>query len=167
MQHKTFFAMSLIVVLFLTGCKNPDSKYVKVEGTITYNGEAVEGATVVFMAVDPGNESGTGTTDAGGKYTLTSAGATSGGTGVQPGEYTVTVKKTLETRTPDPDEVLHEKGEITYDELQARMSRKGLSGGTKVERKELLPAKYGQPSSGLKASVVKGKNPPFDFPLTD
>ena len=170
MQHKTFFTIVLtsFFVLLLVGCSNPDGKYVKIEGTITYNGQVVEGASVTFAAVDPNGESGSGLTDAKGKFMLTSSGAANGGTGVLPGEYIVRVSKTKTVSTPDPDEALHQEGKITYEELQKRMATKGPSAGTKIERTELLPVKYSQAhTTDLKATVYKGKNPLFSFDLTD
>jgi len=167
MQHKTFFRTVLLglFVLVLTGCNNPDAKFAKVEGIITYNGTTVEGASVTFASAD--GASATGTTDANGKYTLTSSGAAGGGSGALPGDYTVIVKKTQTVSTPDPDEEALEKGQITYEQYQQRMAAKGPNAGTKITRTELLPKKYGEPTSELKATVVKGKNPSIDFALTD
>ena len=166
MQQKNFFAIFLtaLFVLSLMGC-NPDSQYAKVEGTITYNGEPLEGATVSFQSTVAGGESASGVTDARGKYSVTSVYAVQGGAGVIPGDYTVTVSK--RTRPVDPDEEAYKKGEITYDELQKRNAAKPLLVGA-GRSEQLIPRKYTVASeSGLKASVQKGKNPPFDFALTD
>ena len=168
MQHKIFFATILLglFVLVSIGCGNPDARFAKVEGKITYKGDAVEGALVTFMSTD--GASATGTTDANGKYILTSSGASGGGTGAIPGDYTVLVKKTESIETRDPDDVALEKGEITYEVHQQRMAAKGPNAGSKFERKELLPEKYGKASmTNLKATVVKGKNPPINFDLDD
>ena len=167
MQHTKFFAVSLIgfFLLGLAGCSNPDSKYAKVEGTITYNGEPVEGATVTFQSTTAGGESASGVTGAGGKYSVTSVYAVQGGAGVLPGDYMVTVSK--RSRPVDPDEEAHRKGEITYDELQKRKAGKSPSAGAGPSE-HLLPRKYTVASeSGLKATVQQGKNPPFNFDMTD
>jgi len=171
MQHNSksiFTAVFISLFVFgLTGCSNPDSKYVKVEGAITYNGQTVEGATVINASGEPGGESASGTTDASGKYTLTSSGATNTFTGVLPGEYTVSVSKTLSTVTPDPDEEAEKKGDITYDELQKRLSAKGGS-TAKAEHKDLLPKQYAQSSkTPLKATIEKGKVSTQNFELAD
>jgi len=169
MQHKICFITALIsfFVLVLLGCNNPDAKYAKVEGTITYNGQAVEGALVTFSTLDPTGESGSGETNAHGKYVLSSPGAVSGGTGVLPGEYTVIVKKTLSEATLHPDEIAHNEGKITYEEFQARKERWGQNAGTTYKYTELLPEKYGRPTSDLRATVSSGRNTPFDFDLKD
>ena len=169
MQHNLFFAGSLtaLLLLILSGCSNPDSKYSMVEGTVTFNGQPLSEATVSFQPVSSEGEAASGLTDASGKFTLTSAGATGGGRGALPGEYKVTVKK-LEVAPPDPDEAAHARGEISYDELQSRISAKGTYGQKVAPSKSLLPAKYGLPSStDLKATVQAGKNAPFTFELTD
>ena len=170
MQHNKFFVTALIGLLIcaLSGCRNSDSRYSKVEGSITYNGAMVEGATVSFVAVDATGESASGTTDANGRYTLTSIQAKDGGRGALPGDYLVTVSK-REMPPPDADQAAYDKGEITYDELQSRLAAK--SGGSPSRgpaAKDLLPEKYrSATTSGFKAKVVKGKNEPINFELTD
>jgi hypothetical protein len=164
MKHNQIFAGILfgLFVLGLTGCSNPDSKYTKVEGTITYNGAPVDGATVTFMAVAADGESAAGSTNASGRYTLSSSGGVVGGAGVLPGEYIVRVSK-REQLPPDPDQEAYNQGKITLDELQQKMSTKVLP-----IPKELLPEKYGQPSTtNLKATVNKGGVSKQDFDLKD
>jgi len=166
MQPKNFFSVSFIGLFFLglMGC-NPDSKYVKVTGTVTYNGQPVEGATVTFQPLGADGESAAGITDAGGKYSVTSVYAVQGGAGVVPGDYTITVSKV--DRPVDPNEAAYSKGEITYNELQARKAAKPLLAGA-GRSKQLLPLKYTVASnSDLKVTVQKGRNPPFIFDLTD
>jgi len=167
MQHSKIFATALtaLLVLVLTGCKNPDAKYTKVEGTITYKGEPVSGATVQFQSVIPEGESATGITDANGKYTLSSTQAKEGGRGALPGDYSVIVRK-IEPSPPDPDQEAYEKNEIDYNELQARLARRG-PGATSSVRKSLVPEKYKDAKTPLKATVKPGKNDPFDYTLED
>ena len=168
MQQNTFFSLILIgfFVLVFSGCGgNPDNKYIKVEGTITHNGQVVEGATVTWVPVDSSGEAASGRTDASGKFVLTSSRATRGGTGVLPGEYRVFVSK-RSVAPPDPDEEAYSQGRITYDELQQRRS-------VSVDRHvppptDLLPSKYnnrGRPI--LAATVQQGRSDPFNFDLTD
>ena len=168
MRHFVIILSSLILVF--TGCNNPDARFTKVEGTITYNGEAVEGATVVFSPADSSGESASGKTDASGKYTLTTPGAQNAGTGVVPGAYNVLVTKVHSTSTSDPDVLAEQRREITYEELQTRLAAKGLTPSTavQIEHKQLLPVRYGQPSgTPLKATVQQGRVSKHDFDLTD
>jgi hypothetical protein len=165
MYHKHFF-VSIIIgfsVLAFVGCSNPDSKYSKVEGTVTLDGQPVEGVTVTFYPVEQGLEGAVGRTNASGQFSLTSTGALQGGTGVLPGEYRVTVSK---SQPPvDPDVEAYEQGKITYDEVQKRMDARDPS--RQLEAKELLPEKYTKlDTTDLTAMVKNGNNEPFIFDLT-
>ena len=86
----------LLALIFLAvGC-NPSAdqthKTVPVTGTVTYKGQSVEGATVTLFA-ESGEGRGTiGTTDAQGKFTLTTVRP---GDGAMVGTYKVSVSKTV------------------------------------------------------------------------
>lgn len=168
MQHRFFSPLVLVglSLLVFTGCNNPDARFAKIEGTVTFNGATVEGANVTFSPTGDVGEPASGLTDANGKFTLTTPGAESGGSGAVPGEYVVLISKTETTQTTDPDELLEQRKEITYEELQSRLAAKGGS-KTTYSHKQVLPRKYDENTSPLKATVVKGKNPPFVFELTD
>jgi len=168
-MHRNIMTLFALILVF-TGCNNPDARFTKVEGTITYNGEAVEGANVIFTAADSSGESAVGVTDASGKYTLTTAGAQNTGTGAVPGEYNVIVTKVHSTQTTDPDVLAEQRKEITPEELRRRLAAKGLtvSSAVQIEYKQLLPVKYGQPSSTpLKVTVQKSGVSKHNFDLTD
>jgi hypothetical protein len=166
MQHKNLFAIAFAgsFVFALVGCSTPDSKYTKIEGTITHKGEPIEGASVTFISLDSSGESASGTTNASGQYTVTSTGAVSGGIGVLPGEYQVIVSK-RQFGPPDPDEVAYNEGRIDYDEYTKRMNNKDSSRVTPP--KELFKKYAAQTTTDLKATVTTGKNDPFNFDLTD
>ena len=172
MQHTRLFAAALtaLFVLVLTGCSDPDKKYVKVEGTITYKGEPVAKATVKFQTTTPDGESASGMTDENGKYLLTSTQASGGQRGVLPGDYGVLVQK-RESAPPDPDQEAFDREEIDYNELQARQARKAAEASKNPPPpppKSLIPEKYATPNTSvLKATVKPGKNDPFDFELVD
>ena len=164
-----FFTLALVClsILVFTGCNNPDARFARVEGTITYNGVAVEGATVVFTPAGEGGEPATGLTGANGQFALTTPGAANTGSGAIPAVYVVLVTKMETTQTTDPDELAYQRGDITYNELQDRLRAKGGS-TTTFSHRQLLPARYGQPSSSpLRATVIQGRNPPFVFDLVD
>ena len=168
MQRFSRFFVSLLgfFVLVLVGCSNSDSRYTKVEGTVTYNQQPMEGANVTFLPVSAGenNEPAAGRTDAGGKFSLTSSKAVKGGSGILPGEYVVLVSKVV--LPPDPDGEAFEQGTITYEELLDRRVKTAAS--REAAAKNVLPEKYSQrDKTDLKATVVSGKNSPFTFDLTD
>ena len=71
------------------GADRPET--VPVTGTVTYNGSAVEGATVTFSPTASGGTASIGTTGANGKFTLQSQW---GSKGAVPGNYAVAISKT-------------------------------------------------------------------------
>ena len=163
-----FFMLIIgLFVLGMIGCRNPDARYTKVEGVVTYKQQPVEGATVTFLPSDTGTdiEPAAGITDANGKFLLTSSKAIKGGTGILPGEYVVLISKI--TTPPDPDHEAFEQGKITFDEYQARYNRKDPY-KRDPPPKHHLPEKYSKKDkTDLKAKVEPRKNPPFHFDLTD
>jgi hypothetical protein len=169
MRHIHFFAVVLVGLFIFSavGCGGPDSQFVRVEGTITFNGQPVDGATVTFQPINPDSGgAAAGTTDANGVFTLTSGQATRGGTGVLPGEYRVLVSK-RPPPPPDPIQEAFDRGEIDYDELQRRRAAVSLRPAT-TGPTNLLPERYSRPSTtDLRATVVRGNNSPFNFDLTD
>lgn len=144
----------LILMLLLVGCgETVDAnrpKTVPVTGSVTYNGQPVDGATVTFMAGSSEGRGAVATTDASGKFLLTTFEA---GDGAIPGSYKVTVSKTAGGAPAAGG------GEIMAPPV----------GGMPTEEvKDELPAKYKDAStSGLTADVKEGGTNDFPFPLTD
>lgn len=121
-----------------------------VEGTVTYNGDPVEGATVTFKPEE--GPLATGTTDSGGKFTLTTAGEE----GAVLGKHAVYITKSAggggdaASMTPEDMKKMQEEGKAP-------------------EAKSAIPQKYASPkTSELTAEVTTdaSKNK-FDFTLTD
>jgi len=171
MQHNFFFTALFagLSLLVFAGCNNPDSRFVRVEGQITYKGTPVDGATVTFMADDGSGEGGSGTTDSSGRYTLTSGGAQNAGSGVVAGSYIVRVQKVERTETNvDPDVAAHRRGDFDYDELQRRLAAKGGESASTFTTEYLLPQKYDSPATTpLRATVEQGRRSTQNFDLTD
>lgn len=99
------------LLIAVTGCGPGGSAAIKtdlVEGVVTLDGQAVEGATVTFVPVQEGaGAAATGMTDAAGKYRLTAVGEGQGGAagaGTLPGEYYVGVLKDEYPGIPAPGE---------------------------------------------------------------
>jgi len=143
----------MIIVLSLSGCGQKSPFPVEpVEGTITLDGVAIEGATISFSPKTPeGGKPAAGRTNAHGIYKLT---AFSGGLpekGTMIGSYNVTVVLDRREReiTPEEAEILRNGGRIQ-----------------EIPTINVVPRKYNSSAtSGLSAEVIKGKNV-FDFDLT-
>mgnify|MGYP004443190601 CR=1 FL=1 len=158
-------AMLTLAMVCAVGC-NKDKAYKKVTGTVTYEGQPLEGALVMFYAQSPECETGAGTTDANGVYTITCGRSTQGGTGLKPGEYKVTVAKYEVIE--DPDQVAFDNGEIDYDELQRRKSVDGAY-ATTTAAKPLTPKKFiSVTDTPFTATVTENvKSNVFDFNLDE
>lgn len=133
--------------LFLTGCGAGYIDTVPVEGTIKYKGEIVDGAKIMFSPVDDKGQPAYGTSDANGKYVIqTMQGRI--GAGTTPGEYKVTINKSVDVPTGK--------------------TRPRPEGGTEpiLEGKEFLPKEYKFTSSTpLTKTVEAGKTNVIDFDL--
>jgi hypothetical protein len=90
-------ACALLLLLALSGCGDGRPKLYPVTGTVLYKDQPVANAQVMFNS-DAGRPA-QGTTDASGKFTLTSFEA---GDGATPGKYKVTVVKLVPTDAADP-----------------------------------------------------------------
>ena len=91
MKQLLVFMACLACCVLAAGCGGGSSNpaTVPVSGTVTLNGQAVEGATVSFVG-GAANRPTTGTTDAQGKFTLSTFEPNDG---APPGEYSITVTK--------------------------------------------------------------------------
>ncbi len=134
-------AVATVFAAAVVGCGKGRPKTVPVTGTVTFDGKPVEGASVAFYPAEGGRPA-TGTTDAQGKFTLTTF---ESGDGALPGSYNVTVMKVS-------------GGEATADEDSD--TEETLMGDMGSEGESLLPPKYANvKSSGLTVEVKAGMEP--------
>jgi hypothetical protein len=122
-------------------------------GVVTYNGSPLANATVLFIPADgSGNAPARGLTDANGEFLLSTFGQQDGAI---PGDkvVAVTAQEATAMRRSGPDAQPEPimPGDPDY-----------------VAPKDLIPKKYfSETTSGLKATVVAGKQNRFEFALTD
>jgi hypothetical protein len=161
MSRITLLLLVVALLGMTFGCQKGDDRPATyaVTGTVTQGGTPVEGAMVNFSPTGDG-QAASGTTDASGKYSLTTFAA---GDGAVPGEYAVTVLK-----YEGGGQATDSGGTDTLDEYDAEYSpEEEDKGGGDEEPENLLPSKYADPStSELKATVTQ--NPAdnvFDFAL--
>ena len=118
------------ILALLLGCNN--SPLVSIEGTVTLDGKPLEDAGIMFQP-DAGGVPATGTSDAQGKFTLT----TGNDPGATPGINKVAVSKPLN----NPASASAEEGVI-------------------VDVKLATPVRYASPmTSGLSVDVQRGMEP--------
>lgn len=114
-----------------------------VTGTVTYNGEPVEGANVIFYPVigDDQTLTSQARTEKDGRFRMTThVGGGKFQPGIAPGKYSVAISK------PDTAAIK----------------------GTLTPPKDLLPRRYSNPTtSQLTADVGAGRENNFEFPLAD
>ena len=139
----------LALAVAIAGCGGPADTgnrpaTIAAGGTVTYNGEAVDGATVTFAPDGPG-KAAIGKTDSNGNFKLMTFEA---GDGAVTGKYLVTVVKQTEVAETESEDSMAES--------------------TSAAPEDLLPTKYGvATTSGLTAEVTEGGENQFTFELTD
>lgn len=151
------YLVALLTVSWITalGCGSGTGLegLVSVQGTVTYNGNPVEGATVTFSPVAAGSKAAVGKTDASGVYSLTTRDP---GDGIMPGDYTISVSKTEAT------------GGLSLEEAEKWTEENPGKQPPSPKITEHLPAKYKTAkTSGLKATVAESDDNVFDFVLED
>ena len=141
-------SIALVCLVMVIGCSGGPAvdpnrpATVPAGGTVTYNGQPLEGATVAFLPKTPTDPGASGRTDASGKFSLT---AFAPGDGAVPGSYLVTISKVEGSTAVQED-----------------------SEAAPVIPKSLIPEKYNNPQgSALTAEVAEGSENQFTFELKD
>jgi hypothetical protein len=147
----------LLGTIAYIGCSNNSDQptVYPVSGKVTFKGQPVEGASVVFVPSRPGGQAASGTSDASGKYKLTTYNAADG---ALPGKYNVKVFKYDKTGR-DPSKSVQNLS----DEEDQAIFKENVTGAA-TPPKNLLPKKYERETdSGLSHSVTDG---PTTFDIT-
>ena len=130
-SHGSCLAM-LVLVLLQAGCGG--KKVVPVKGLVTLDGNAVPGATVLFVPEEgSGGRQAAGLTDAEGYFQLTTYRQEDG---ALPGAYRVVVAKTQGRAAPTDSDPSSEK------RMRERYER-----AVRPHPKRLLPARYSDPAA--------------------
>ena len=159
---RSFFAPLCVVTLFL-GCGGPSNpKTYKVTGVVTLDGQAVEAANVSFVPREAksGLSAAAGTTDASGKYELTSFVANDG---VMEGDFDIKVAKYV-----SKDGKVQEAPEADAKQPDGSQGMEGYSinPNTPVQVfKNVLPPKYENENTSELKFTVKSPGGTFDIPL--
>lgn len=135
--------VAVAAVLASGGCGKRGPALIPVTGTVTLDGQPLEGVNVTFMPVAGAEgEGGIAVTDASGKYELKQFRGT--GKGTAAGEYRVTISKV----------VMADGSPIPADKSAAE-----------VQTKDLLPAKYSDLGATTLTATVKEGGQPINFDL--
>jgi hypothetical protein len=147
LPHLSRYSISVTVALVAAGCSGQGG-LVPVSGKVTYKGQPVAGATVLFMG-DENTRPATAITGPDGHYGL----MTLDSNGAMPGVYAVVVSKTDEPPSGEPPSM----------EEAAKLANR-----PPPPPKQLLPAKYADAvKTPLKHEVKKGQSNTFDLTLAD
>ncbi|MEX0794576.1 MAG: carboxypeptidase regulatory-like domain-containing protein [Pirellulaceae bacterium] len=133
-----WMALAFVGSVLLGGCAGPESEYpptVPVEGTVTYQGQPLEGALVAFKRTD--GKGAVGRTDAGGRFQLTTYTTNDG---AEVGSYQVEIVK----YEPAPEE---------------------LPEGVTLPLKPEIPERYGKASTSQLEAEVTADGGSFTFDL--
>lgn len=152
-NHSCLIALATVAVgmICLTGCGPSRPATVAVEGTVTLDGNPVEGASVTFI---PGGDGkiAMGTTDASGKFTLTTY---EPGDGAIVGTHKVTVRKT------EGEEVESTAGDTEEGGEDLMGADTGEAAATWI-----TPQKYSNPATTDLTVEVKSGMEPVTLALT-
>jgi len=159
LHFKVVHLLLLPCLLFCSGCQKNPYGVSKVAGIVTFDGQPVKGASVMFIPKDKELLSASGMTNEKGEFLLTTAGA-EGGSGAQPGDYFVVIRKVglpddLQIQTPGGSAMIGPEANRQPVFDVARMQR------------DQLPEKYkSAETSGLEAVVKKAAKNHYTFALT-
>jgi hypothetical protein len=158
-----------LLALVSVGCGDKGPKLYPATGTVTYEGKPLADASILF--VPQGGRPSIGTTDASGKFSMT----TNGKPGVPAGTYSVTISKSTAPAAaggtggamtpPTASDTLSEE---EMKKMQEQMSQMTQTMRQSKPAKSAIPARYSAPEgSGLSAPVTEdaAKNV-FNFELT-
>ena len=154
LASRLLFALLAVGLFIGTGCGGSTGpKKVPVSGTVTYQGQAVVGATVSFLG-DGTKPPAIGVTDDSGNFYLQSV----SGTGAVPGTHQVTVSK----RAAPPPAA---NTKMSMDEAAKAAQKPAVK---QTAPASLIPVKYETAAtSGLSYTVKEGATNDFKIELTD
>jgi hypothetical protein len=161
-----------MALLGLAGCDQGAAKIVMPDvspaaGVVTYNGEPVDGAHVLFVSsASKTNGWACGNlTDENGKFEISTTVSSTSVKGVPPGEYVVVVTKKREATAEEEKEAQEQynaKAATATDPSKLQDEFKAQL------QKSLIPVKYNDPSTtDLKATIGADGNTDIELKLTD
>ncbi|MHB9081972.1 MAG: hypothetical protein ACYC3X_31290 [Pirellulaceae bacterium] len=153
-------------LLVCVGCgeKAGVSGTVPVTGLVMLDGKPVAGASVTFSPTGKGGRAAVGTTDAEGRYTLTTM---KPGDGAIPGSYNVAISKTVAGAAAGApaEDPRSSGGKLTPEQMKSMMDAM-KNAGKNADAESELPSKYATAAtSGFTATVAAGQTNDFPFAM--
>lgn len=155
--HRCVLGLVAMATVSVFGCSGDTGrpKMAPVSGQVTFQGKPVEGAIVSFSA-EGSPRVASGTTDANGRYKLTTFDTNDG---APVGDHAVTIAKQKKSAGPTQEINLDNPGDAYTKQMNA-----AASGEASGEHE--LPAKYADPKeSGLRRTVTEQGPNEFTFAL--
>lgn len=153
----TWYGLCLVALL-AAGCGGSNrAETHPVSGKITYEGEPVADAHVVFHPTGDSGVIARGKTDEDGYYELTTYDTDDGAVA---GEYKIAISKADPSSDVVSQEVDLDNPGAMYDSMMA-------GDGTEVELESMLPAKYASPASTPETRTVQEGSNEFNIELKD
>ncbi len=155
---------AVLMVCLLTGCtKKTSVPLAPASGVVTLNGKPLENARVNFYPKESSSRFSYGTTDAEGRFKLSTFGVNDGAI---IGAHTVTISKVDSATEGKVDLEKLKKTGYYGDGMPGYESMMGLGGKPKIEVKNEVPAKYSdKASSTLEASITAEGPNEYNFNL--
>jgi hypothetical protein len=159
--------LGLLALLSLSGCSDglPKLPTVPAQGTVTYNGTALEGAQVAFISTTPDTgKSANAVTDSQGHFELhTYLGGANQASGAIPGDYVVTIEKWEGQMAGATDPASAMQSMVMSGDPTKKASGTGLP-----QPKLLTPEKYADAAKPeFKATVKPSGDNSFTFEMVD
>jgi hypothetical protein len=130
-----------------TGCGSEGLNLAPAAGKVTYNGQSVAGATIVFIGNGPQVKTAIAVSDTDGNFVLQTGKAK----GAMPGHYRVTIDKT----------------EVEGDSEERVSMEDVVAGKQQPPPRQLVPPRYADPTQTPLACDVKEGENHFTWDLTD
>ncbi|MEM7476429.1 MAG: hypothetical protein AAF483_15665 [Planctomycetota bacterium] len=159
MGKHIFSCLTILSLCAFAGCGGPTLPTIDVTGSVTVDGQPMEGVSVIFSpAASSSGRAATGQTDAQGNFKLTTE---TPGDGALAGDYKVAITKaqTADDNLPkevDPDDP--DSMDSIYGSLDTQKQEKSTN---------LIGKKWtSAATSGLTATVAEGGDNTFNFEVT-
>lgn len=162
MFRSSWLCLLCLLLAAFAGCPGGGTGVdtVAVTGTVTLDGQPVQGANVAFAPKSADGKAAAGLTDASGRFELTTIEASDG---ALPGSYAVTITKVSGTLADQAGDKRARGETLSPEEMEAMM--KVAEGG--AEQKSAIPEKYAAAdTSGFTAEVKPGGTNDFPFDMT-